>query len=64
MRDVPPVCVFCNNAILTARHVFVECQALRAIRQRVLTGYVGMNYNVATILGKNIDVASVFTFFQ
>ena len=59
VHDVPPSCVLCNNAI---RHVFIECQALRAIRQRVLTRHAG--YSVPTILSENIEVASVFKFLQ
>ena len=66
VRDAPPICVFCNNAILIERYLFVASQVLKAIRQRVLTRYVGMNdsVDVATIFGGNIDVASVFKFLD
>ena len=32
----PPICPFCNNSILTIKHIFVECNELANQRERHL----------------------------
>ena len=61
VHDVPSICSFCNNAILTVRHIFVDCEPLRGLRERF---FGEVNVSIAAILGDNIDVDSVFKFLK
>ena len=58
LNRVPPICHFCSLAILTVKHIFVECPALTTARQlhfsnvnsANLIDFIGINANIPGLL--------------
>ena len=38
-KGVPPICHYCNDAILTVNHVFVECSDLSDVEDTIILYY-------------------------
>ena len=62
-HELPPICHFCEDDLLTVGHVFVECQRLRDQRRTHLN-YCPEEATIKTKLGKTADVKKVLGFLR
>ena len=58
----PPICHFCNNAILTIKHLHTECHNLE--NSRLLHLNPLRVWDLKNILGNNADAAKVLSFMK
>ena len=53
--DIPPLCELCNDAVMTVKHILVECDTLREARRRILGKEdVDMKMLLGSIIGKKM----------
>ena len=62
--DVPPICEGCNNAILTVKHMLVQCPAYQVQRGRMKVYQQGRVVALKDILGDKLDVADLMQFLR
>ena len=63
-EGVPNVCEICQDALLTVKHIFVSCVALRAARNRMAVCRENPDYTLAMILGPQINCTDVLGFLR
>ena len=63
--DVAPHCELCNNALLSVKHIMVECEQLRDARRACL-GMCRNNRipNMRDLLGRNIKICEIVNFLR
>jgi len=59
----PPVCSLCGSDIMTVKHLMIECQQLRRLRNKYF-GTSARTVNMKELLGDNIDINSLLKFLK
>lgn len=59
-----PICGWCEDAIVTVRHILIECPALEDIRRRILKTKVKGELNMRNVLGEKGPMRAVLAFLQ
>ena len=63
--DVALHCELCNNAILSVKHIMVECQQLLDARQTWLKTWKHNRVpNIRELLGNNIRINEIISFLK
>ena len=63
-NGMPPLCHYCQDAILTVKHVMLRCEALRLVRVRCFTGYNEQNTDLKSLLGEEGNLREVIAFLR
>ena len=62
--DIPPVCGGCQDAVLTVKHIMLECTAYQAQRQRMRIFRNTPQVTLEELLGDKICVEEVMVYLR
>ena len=62
--DVPPVCLYCIEAVITVKHLSIRCTCLVNIRRSLFPNYNRDERGLQRILGENGDSRKIFLFLK
>ena len=57
----PPLCMFCQDAIMSVKHIFIDCIGLTAMRAQ---HFGSANFALIDVIGDHVDTAKVFRFLE
>ena len=60
----PPVCHFCNDALLSVKHLFLVCPQLAGCRCATIGGSNIVNFSLADVLGEEADYKKIIDFLN
>lgn len=59
---IPPICEYCNENVLTIKHLFIQCQNLPNNRDLMAAFRGGSNVEIGDVLGEFANVREAINF--
>ena len=59
---VPPICQYCDDAIITVKHLLLQCPALQNERNNISVFREKINVSVKDVIGEDAPIDQVLQF--